>query len=568
MSGQHRVEVPLVSFGEHATSLSASIDFSRPRSTGEDSNRIISAMISPHAFQLSGFNAEPGNYSTLVFPSGSGYFYSTSPTARHINPDGSWYRTSFGPTHVTEFSSPSASLSGFYDSEGTRMTFGPWSNTLVDKRLADTIVFANGEQWTFFRQRAYIAASGQIPGWWVTRLRSVVSSRGYAIQYLYITDAAPTNASSLDWQSPTQVTPYNKGYVFCDESQLQPCPAVSALPSTLITRAGNTVSISRPGMAGALQLTFGAGLSIGHTAVPGSAVTYYYGMDNRSGYETPHVSRVVNADGTWNYEYWHDTPEGHFEGVSHGIATGPLNWRMHVVGSTRFGQPTTIYQPPLDTPGTATDIGLGTQLQQFRVLGQTEPGGIIHEVARDDRNNVTSVVRHPRPGSSEQPITVQTAIYPLHCENPRTCNRPTSTTDANNNTTDFTYAPEHGGLLTETGPALNGVRPQKRYEYAQRHAWISNGSGGYMQVPAPVWLLVRERYCRTTAAAGSSCAGGAGDEVVADYDYGPDVGPNTLLLRGTAVTAGGQTLRTCYGYDTAGNRISVTDPSAGLTSCP
>jgi hypothetical protein len=81
--------------------------------------------------------------------------------------------------------------------------------------------------------------------------------------------------------------------------------------------------------------------------------------------------------------------------------------------------------------------------------------------------------------------------------------------------------------------------------------------------------------CRTSAATGdpaAPCAAGAADEVRIGYDYGPDSGPNNLLLRGMTVTAhdgiGIVTLRTCYGYDARGRRISETRPNANLTSCP
>ena len=49
-------------------------------------------------------------------------------------------------------------------------------------------------------------------------------------------------------------------------------------------------------------------------------------------------------------------------------------------------------------------------------------------------------------------------------------------------------------------------------------------------------------------------------------------GPNNLLVRGQTVTAETQgalmTLRTCYGYDVQGRRISETQPLANLASCP
>ena len=76
-----------------------------------------------------------------------------------------------------------------------------------------------------------------------------------------------------------------------------------------------------------------------------------------------------------------------------------------------------------------------------------------------------------------------------------------------------------------------------------------------------------------TAASGASCAGGATDEVVTAFEYGPDSGPNNLLLRGIAVTGVNsagviETQRTCYGYDDYGNKISETSPLANLSVCP
>jgi hypothetical protein len=63
--------------------------------------------------------------------------------------------------------------------------------------------------------------------------------------------------------------------------------------------------------------------------------------------------------------------------------------------------------------------------------------------------------------------------------------------------------------------------------------------GGYVQAATPVRVRMATSLCRTSAATGnpaSPCTT-AGDEVRTAYDYGPDSGPNTLLLRGRAVTA-------------------------------
>lgn len=107
-----------------------------------------------------------------------------------------------------------------------------------------------------------------------------------------------------------------------------------------------------------------------------------------------------------------------------------------------------------------------------------------------------------------------------------------------------------------------------RYTYAQRYAWYKNSSGTVVQAATPIWVLTMEKTCRVgaTLADGSGCVI-ANDEVIKTYEYGPTSGANNLFLRGVAVTADGTTLRTCFGYDMYGNRISETSPKAGLPSC-
>jgi YD repeat-containing protein len=160
-------------------------------------------------------------------------------------------------------------------------------------------------------------------------------------------------------------------------------------------------------------------------------------------------------------------------------------------------------------------------------------------------------------------------VYPSTCTNRITCNKPTSTTDARGNVTTYSYDSTHGGVLTETLPAgVNGIQPVKRYSYVQRSAWVANGSGGYVASPYPVWLVNDMRTCRTTATVSNACAGGSADEIVTTYDYGPNSGPNNLLVRGNVVTADGTGRRTCFGYDRDGHKISETKPNANLSACP
>lgn len=211
----------------------------------------------------------------------------------------------------------------------------------------------------------------------------------------------------------------------------------------------------------------------------------------------------------------------------------------------------------------------------------TMPEGNNIAISRDYVGNALTVVETPKPNSGLSPITTsqtfpQANLYgnPSVCNaaSDKLCNKPITQVDALGNQTDFTYDPAHGGMLTKTLPAVavsgsGSVRPQVRYEYAQRTAWTKNSSGTYV-AETPIWVKTRERTCKTTSVQGQSCEGGAADEVITDFEYGANSGLNNLLLKGVAVTAGGVTLRTCYSYDANGRKISETQPLAGLAVCP
>ena len=185
----------------------------------------------------------------------------------------------------------------------------------------------------------------------------------------------------------------------------------------------------------------------------------------------------------------------------------------------------------------------------------------------DNRGRLIKQTRYPRLNSGLSPVVIE-AKYPEGCPNPKTCNKPVWVSDAKGNRTDYTYHAQSGQVATVTlPPNEQGIRPQNRYTYQQKYAWYKDASGGFQQADSPIWLLVRESTCRTSAAAGNGCSAG-NDEVIKTYDYGPNEGPNNLFLRGVAVTTDGQTRRTCFSYDNYGNRIGETLPKAGLSRCP
>lgn len=276
------------------------------------------------------------------------------------------------------------------------------------------------------------------------------------------------------------------------------------------------------------------------------------------------VESVTRNGQTWSYGRFPSGAEGYppYNRWTHGVIS-PLGLWLIATGNSTPGMEYVVGPTQKVTNRDGSYLEFQASVAN-PVTREVAADGAITIFAYDARNNVTSITQYPSSGSA--PAHVRTASYPTACATLLTCNKPEYVIDANTNRTDYTYDPQHGGRLTETGPAVNGIRPQKRYFYAQRYAWYMNSSGVMTKETRPVWLLARESYCRTGAASGNGCAV-AGDEVITEYDYGPDSGPNNLILRGIATTADGQTLRTCFGHDRYGHKIWERSPNAGMASC-
>lgn len=424
------------------------------------------------------------------------------------------------------------------------------------------------------------------------RLRSVVNSRGYALLLEY----GSTN--------------YNHVVSACVlNTALVPRPTDDRCPATavMIARYGYTArglaSVTDPaGATESFSYTPTADPQVFSMAFtkPGAATPWLTNLVTLSTTFEP-IDQVVShqtfADGrefSYNYEY-SPANEGQEQSLAGGFYTDNLGRRVTIEyafplrpespsatprnccnqdfqvtpGPVRIvdalGRTTTMdYCDPnaaANLPSYVRNRCLVGLLQSY-----TNPEGDKAEFVTDNvTRNVRQVTSRPKPGS---PLGTRVTAATYDCT-PATiayCSKPTRTTDANGNSTDSVYDPVHGGVLSVTSPAVGGIRPQVRYEYVQRYAWLRSGAT-YARAATPVWLLAATRSCRSTAASGAGCSGGAADEVVTAYDYGPDAGPNNLWLRGMTVTADGQTLRSCYGYDDYGRQISETQPNANLATC-
>jgi hypothetical protein len=152
----------------------------------------------------------------------------------------------------------------------------------------------------------------------------------------------------------------------------------------------------------------------------------------------------------------------------------------------------------------------------------------------------------------------------------KTCAKPLSTRDEKGNQTDITYDYATGEMLTEMRPppAVGLPRPLTVKTFTQHYAWIKSALGALVRAADPIWLIATETKCQTITGSTAPICDTAAPKIVSTYQYGADGTADNLLLRGVAMTAGAQLLRTCYSYDAIGNKISETKPRAGLVLCP
>jgi YD repeat-containing protein len=407
---------------------------------------------------------------------------------------------------------------------------------------------------------------------WYAPIRSVVRNDGFQLRYTY-------NLSSYDsYKGLLNVTAVNMSVDTCDPTaiscsyskQWPTATFVSGAVTSITDAAGQTVkyyhqpvdtvtrvaSVKWPSSPVDTNVSFGYGSM--RVCVDGGG--YWSCTITREGL----VTSATTGATKWTYSYsqpglgappytssvglWNSTttgPEGFSIFAQHNVITGRTG--SVVASNGRFGY-----------DGAETN----------HITSASDAEGRNFSFGYDGRSNVTEKRQVAVVGSGAADA-VHTAGYDTVCTYPLKCNKPNWIRDPNGYQTDLEYDTVHGGILKETlPPDSSGIRPQKRYSYAQRYAWIKNSGGSYVSAATPIWLLTQVSYCRAGAASSVGCALGGADEVITTYDYGPDTGPNNLFLRGQAVTADGQSLRTCYGYDVLGNKISETTPNAGLTSCP
>ena len=481
----------------------------------------------------------------------------------------------------------------YYNTNGSQNSSTP----INDTRFISSIAAPNGETVSYYFDTVGVPYS--ITGHAndrITRVRAVTSNLGYLLFFKYGDDSTllATDSKFPEWLAPVGIYFINSAYSFCDVVNGEDCsvrPGAKLLAKLDYNFVGQAVILTKTDQS---QLSFRFGSPVGSSVlccliksiekvgVLGSSINYewrYDGGDPESGPPTKgdsndplvaYVTSVTKGASVWKYEYDTDNIDQGFTRsyeVRHNPDSGidryvsSLDAGMVTQTTDALGHKSTYsYTRSADDPASFSDIFSSYLSSNFR------PEGNGLELIRDLRGNITSVKLVSKSSASTDILTV---AFPSECINARFCNKPSYTVDGLGNRTDYTYSPDHGGLLTETGPAdASGNRPVRRSSYVQRYPWIVSSSGGYVRANSPIWMLAAQKTCRMSVTQGDSCVDGSADELITTYEYGPDAGPNNLLLRGVAVTADGTTRRTCYTYDAQGNKITETKPLAGLAVCP
>ena len=409
--------------------------------------------------------------------------------------------------------------------------------------VASTLTKPSGEKLTFAYAQATTVSSGRAAiAKSQLRLQGMSSSSGYAEKFTYV-----SNTISNDWFNISNVKLINLGSEYCDITA-NSCSLSLSWPSLSYSTSAsgtNTVTTTSDSLGRVSQYTFNSGGYLIGIRRPSSAsddIAYTYDANGR-------VSTVINDGKLWNYTFT-------LSGSSMTAVVNTDATQRIVVSDTTVGLPTSVKDELSRTTIYSYD-GNG------RLQVATQPEGNQAKYSYDTRGNLTQQrFISKTPGTPADIVT--TATFLGSCTSAVTCNEPVATTDANGNETDYTYDPNHGGILTVTAPAATagGIRPQVRYGYTQYQAYFKNSSGAIVASGSPTYRLTSTSSCQSQA----SCTGTAG-EVRTAIGYGAQAAgiPNNLLPISTSVGAGDGSVSAANAvvYDAIGNVASVDGPLPG-----
>ena len=212
---------------------------------------------------------------------------------------------------------------------------------------------------------------------------------------------------------------------------------------------------------------------------------------------------------------------------------------------------------------------LGGTTLLYEYVGDSQARTVtLDDMQRYKNANIKKITERRTDGN--KPLVTEAEYISCNSSNRKYCNQPIWVKDPRGLVTHYQYHTPSGQIELVTPPKnANGVSQVVHTEYEQMYAFYKqSASGTATRAPDPIWLKVKETSCATSQYNKDSqtCAAGDNDKIVTAFEYDAH---HNLNLVGTAVTAGGKTLRTCYQYDQYGNKISESQPKANsnATTC-
>ncbi len=371
------------------------------------------------------------------------------------------------------------------------------------------------------------------------RLSSINSSTGYQLKIRYRSNDPQSNG----WKRILTAVSINNAVEYCDPSA-DICSLSGNWP-TVTYGAGGLAAVPTVADPEGRVTTYGySGNMLTSITPPGTGsapVSFAYSGDK--------VLSVTKGGGTWNYS----NPSSLFMQVSDPNGQ-PMKYSFNGLGqligltNARNGITNFAY------------CSGSSNCPAGRVQKITMPERDYTSFTFDTRGNVTSQTHYPKSGTALAPIT-QSATFLSSCTNPKICNQPTSVTDANGNTTNFTYNATHGGIskIEAPAPSVGAARPTTTISYSAVQARYLTSASAWSNSPT-IYAFNYSRECRTAA----TCTGSA-DERISDLNYLASSTPNNALPTNLSVKAGNNTLTqtTNLTYTSSGDVASIDGPLSG-----
>jgi RHS repeat-associated protein len=390
-------------------------------------------------------------------------------------------------------------------------------------------------------------------GWvvWDTgRVKTVYNNLGYRLWFHY------PNSSPLSMVQTNKVSGVNNAVEYC-----VPPSCTNAWPSATYSRYSSTSSKL-------LSATnaLGDATSYSYESVPSMRVSEIQFPDDvdhdiNITYDatTYRVTSVNTGSGTWSY----DIQDFVATGFSRAIVTDPASKTKTYFSKLASGRIVSI----TDEVGETLSYLYDGAERQVKV---TMPEGNYVQYTYDARGNLTEVKRVAKPGSGLPNITTS-AAYPNSSSCtlwPKTCNQPTSTTDARGYRTDYLYHTTSGGLMYATSPAPSGSapvgsgdRPQTRSAYWWYQARYLTNSSTWTTGPA-VWRPLYQSVCSSGTL--PSCIDTA-NETYTSFTYPSSSTPNNVLPTSITTEAGNGSIASTstMTYTNWGDVNTIDGPLAG-----